>query len=150
MTYLTDIPAVQDMAFCLGKEGCLFLTLCEIAERLTNKPIDVLRSARYCIDHNLLNYVDDNPTAHLKEAFYVTDRDKILAYLTGIDKITTLKTHQLSKKEQRPYFVRYSYKTGDKVSTHFALPDYDSLYKSITATHGTIDCYYIILLPKEA
>lgn len=149
MTYLTDIPAVQDMSFCLGKEGCLFFTLCEIAERIIHKPIDVLRAARYCIDHKLVDYVDTNPTSHLKEAFYVFDRDKVLEYLTGIEGISTLKTHRLSKKDKRPYYIRYSRKEGDIMYTHFVLPDYNSMYYSHTVANGTIDAYYIIVLPSS-
>ena len=149
MTYLTDIPHIQDMAFCLGKEGCLFFTLCEIAERITHKPIDVLRSARYCIEHKLVDYVDTNPTAHLKEAFFVFERDKVLAYLTGIEGISTLKTHRLSKKDKRPYYMRYSRKDGDLLYTHFVLPDYNGMYYSRTVAEGAVDAYYVIILPPN-
>lgn len=148
MTYLTDIPHIQDMAFCLGKEGCLFLTLCEIAERIIKKPIDVLRSARYCIDNKLIDYVDDNPTSHLKEAFFVFDRDKVLEYLTGIEGISTLKTHRLSKKDKRPYYIRYARKNDDDTTiTHFVLPDYNGMYYSRTVAEGEIDAYYVIVVP---
>lgn len=146
MTYITDLPAVQDMAFCLGKEGCLFITLCAIAERITHKPIDVLRSARELIDLKLLDYVEDNPAQHLKEAFYVKDRDAVLSYLTGIKGITTLKTHRLSKNEKRPYYMRYATNTSP-IKTHFVLPDYSSLYHSLTVENGSIDYYYIVVVP---
>ena len=149
MTYLTDIPAIQDMAFCLGKEGCLFFTLCEIAERIIHKPIDVLRSARYCIDNKLVDYVDNNPTAHLKEAFFVFNRDKVLEYLTGIEGISTLKTHRLSKKDKRPYYIRYSKKDGETTTTHFVLPDYNSKFYSLTVANGAIDAYYVIVIPDS-
>ncbi len=149
MTYLTDIPAIQDMAFCLGKEGCLFFTLCELAERIIHKPIDVLRAARYCIDHKLVDYVDVNPTAHLKEAFFVFERDKILEYLTGIEGIKTLKTHRISKKDKRPYYMRYSRKVDEQTTiTHFVLPDYNSMYYSLTVANGAVDAYYIIVFPE--
>ena len=146
MKYLTDIPAIQDMAFCLGKEGCLFFTLCELAERITHKPIDVFRSARECIDLGLLDYVDENPSSHLKEAFYVKDRDKILQYLTGIEGISLLKTHSVPKPNQL-YYIKYA--TTDPIKTHFVLPDYNSLYYSHTVANGTIDSYYIVQLPKK-
>ena len=146
MKYLTDIPAIQDMAFCLGKEGCLFFTLCEIAERITHKPIDVFRSARECIDSGLLDYVDENPSSHLKEAFYVKHRDKILQYLTGIEDISLLKTHSIPKPNQL-YYIKYA--TVDPVKTHFVLPDYNGLYYSHTVANGSIDCYYVVQLPKK-
>lgn len=148
MTYLTDIPAIQDMAFCLGKEGCLFFTLCELAERITHKPIDVMRAARYSIENKLVDYVDDNPTAHLKEAFYVNDRNRLLEYLTGIKGISTLKTHRISKKDKRPYYVRYSRRSGETLITHFVLPDYNSLYYSHTVANGEIDAYYVVVFPE--
>jgi hypothetical protein len=146
MKYLTDLPAVQDMAFCLGKEGCLFIVLCAIAERITHKPIDVLRSARELIDLNLLDYVEENPSQHLKEAFFVKDRDAVLSYLTKIDGIKTVKTHKLPKNEKRPYYIKYA---TDAVppKTHFVLPNYNSLYYSNTVANGAIDSYYIVILP---
>lgn len=146
MKYLTDIPAIQDMAFCLGKEGCLFFTLCELAERIIHKPIDVFRSARECIDLGLLDYVDENPSSHLKEAFYVKDRNKILQYLTGIEGISLLKTHSTPKANQL-YYIKYA--TTDPIKTHFVLPDYNSLYYSHTVANGTIDSYYIVQQPKK-
>lgn len=149
MTYLTDIPHIQDMAFCLGKEGCLFFTLCELAERIIHKPIDVLRSARYCIDNKLVDYVDTNPTSHLKEAFFIFDRNKVLEFLTGIEGISTLKTHRLSKKDKRPYYMRYARKDGDTLYTHFVLPDYNSMYYSRTVAEGEIDAYYVVVFPPD-
>lgn len=149
MKYITDMPYVQDMAFCLGKEGCLFITLCAIAERITNKPIDLIRSARELIDKGLLRYVEENPTAHLKEAFFVENRDLVLEYLTGIEGISFTKTHHLSANEKRPYYIKYARKVEDKVYTHFVLPDYNSLYHSFTVENGTIDCYYIVVMPKK-
>lgn len=146
MKYLTDIPAIQDMAFCLGKEGCLFFTLCELAERIIHKPIDVFRSARECIDSGLLDYVDENPSSHLKEAFYVKDRNKILQYLTGIEDISLLKTHSTPKPNQL-YYIKYA--TVDPVKTHFVLPDYNGLYYSHTVANGSIDSYYVVQLPKK-
>ena len=150
MTYITDIPAVQDMAFCLGKEGCLFITLCSLAERIIKKPVDLIRTARACIDEGLLDYVEENPSSHLKEAFFVKDRDKLLSFITGIDGITTIKTHHLQANEKRPYYIKYSRKLDDnKTATHFVLPDYNSLYYSFTVANGSIDCYYIVVLPKK-
>ena len=146
MKYLTEIPAIQDMAFCLGKEGCLFITLCEIAERIIHKPIDVFRSARECIDLGLLDYIDENPSAHLKEAFWVKDRDKVLQYLTGIADVYLLKTHTPPKPEQS-YYIKYA--TSNPVKTHFVLPDYNSLYYSHTVANGSIECYYVVQLPKK-
>lgn len=146
MMYLTDIPAIQDMAFCLGKEGCLFFTLCVLAERITHKPIDVFRSARECIDLNLLDYVEEHPASHLKEAFYVKDRNKVLEKLTGISGISLLKTHSVPKADQI-YYIKYA--TTEPIKTHFVLPDYNSLYYSHTVANGTIDSYYIVQIPKK-
>lgn len=146
MTYLTEIPAIQDMSLCLGKEGCLFYTLCEIAERIMHTPIDVLRKARECIDLHLVDYVDENPTAHLKEAFWVFDRDKTLSYLTGIEGITITKTHSVPKKTQL-YYIKYA--TTDPVKTHFVLPDYNSMFYSFTVANGKIDSYYVVSIPER-
>lgn len=149
MTPITSIPYIQDMAFCLGKEGCLFITLCAIAEKITQQPIDLLRSARALIDKGLLDYVEENPAAHLKEAFFVKDKDAVLEYLTGIEGISVMKTHRLSSNEKRPYYIKYARKVEDKVYTHFVLPDYNSLYHSFTVENGAIDSYYIVIVPKS-
>lgn len=146
MTYLTELPAVQDMALCLGKEGCLFFTLCEIAERITHTPIDVLRKARECINLHLVDYVEENPTAHLKEAFWVFDRDKVLAYLTGIEGVSVVKTHSEPKKDQ-VYYIKYA--TTEPIKTHFVLPDYNNLFYSHTVANGKIDSYYVVHVPDK-
>lgn len=144
MTYLTELPAIQDMTLCLGKEGCLFFTLCEIAERITHTPIDVLRKARECINLHLVDYVEENPASHLKEAFWIFDRDKVLSYLTGIEGIVVTKTHSVPKKEQI-YYIKYA--TTEPVKTHFVLPDYNGLYYSHTVANGKIDSYYVVSIP---
>lgn len=143
---ITEIPAIQDLAYCLGSEGCLFITICAIAEKITKQPIDLVRKARECIDRGLLDYVEEHPMAHLKEAFWVKDRDALLEYLTGIEGIKFCKTHSQPKPEQL-YYIKYA--TTSPVRTHFVLPDYDSLYYSCTRHNGKIDCYYVVQLPKK-
>ena len=39
---ITKIPAVQDLAWCLGSDGCYFICLCAIAEEITGKEIDLI------------------------------------------------------------------------------------------------------------
>ena len=60
-----------------------------------------------------------------------------------------MKTHRISKKDHRPYYIRYAKKDGETTTTHFVLPDYDSKFYSQTVANGAIDAYYVIVIPDS-
>ncbi len=140
---IKQIPNVQDMLYCLGQEGCLFLVLCILAERLGNKRIDVLRSAYDAIDDGLVDYIYTDPRNHLKEAFWVRDRDKLLSVLSGVE-CSTKKVKALPKNYNGLYYLQY--KNGKY--THFILPDYNTMYYSNTVHNGEVE-YYVLVLSKN-
>ena len=142
---IKQIPHIQDLAYCLGMEGCLFITLCAIAEQIANTPIDLLRTAIRLIDLGLMDYVYTEPRNHLREAFYINDRNKVLDTLTGKTGITTKKVKQLPRNYKGLYYIQY--RNGNY--THFILPDYNSLYYSATVAKGEVEYYVLVNLPKE-
>lgn len=142
---IKQIPHVQDLAYCLGQEGCLFITLCAIAEQIANTPIDLLRTAIRLVDLGLMDYVYTEPRNHLREAFYIRDRNKVLDVLTNKNGITTKKVKQLLHNYKGLYYIQY--RNGNY--THFILPDYNSMYYSATVAKGEVEYYVLVNLPKE-
>ena len=61
---ITEIKAIQDLANCVGTDGCYFICLCAVAEKITGKEIDVLRSAWKAIELKLIDYDLKRPRAY--------------------------------------------------------------------------------------
>ena len=134
---ITKIPAVQDLAWCIGSDGCYFICLCAVAEEITGKEIDIIKTAKRMIDNNLLDYDWKRPKAY-KNMMYVTDADKILKTLgckEHIEKVT-----ELPKDYKGKYIMRYSLNGV----THFVLPNYNSITYSNCVANGKITAYYLV------
>ena len=134
---ITKIPAVQDLSWCIGSDGCYFICLCAIAEEITGKEIDIIKTAKRMIDNNLLDYDWKRPKAY-KNMMYVTDADKILKALgckEHIEKVT-----DLPKDYKGKYIMRYSLNGA----THFVLPNYNSITYSNCVANGKITAYYLV------
>lgn len=142
---IKEIPHIQDLAYCMGQEGCLFIVLCAIAEQISNMRIDLLRMAHIAIEHGYLDYIYKEPRNHLREAFYVRDRDNLLALLTGKKGITTRKVKALPRNYKGYYYIQY--RNGNY--THFVLPDYNSMYYSATVAKGELEYYVLVNVPEE-
>ena len=134
---LTKIPAVQDLAWCLGSDGCYYTCLCIIAEEITGKEIDLIKTAKRMIDNKLLDYDWRRPKAY-KNTFYVTDADKLLKALGCKEHIE--KVDELPKDYKGKYIVRYTLDGN----THFVLPNYNSITYSRCVAEGRISKYYLI------
>ena len=74
---ITKVKAIQDLAWCIGSDGCYFICLCAVAEEITGKEIDVLKSAKKMIDNGLIDYDFKRPKAY-KNMMYIFDADKVL------------------------------------------------------------------------
>lgn len=135
---ITKIPAIQDLAWCLGSDGCYTLCLMAIAEKITGKDIDVLKSTRRMIDNNLIDYDDKRPRAY-KNALYVKDADKVLKAL-GCDGYRIRKVDELPKDYKGYYIIRYTLDGN----THFVLKDYNSITYSRCVAEGRISKYYLV------
>ena len=134
---LTKIPAVQDLAYCLGSDGCYYTCLCIIAEEITGKEIDLIKTAKRMIDNKLLDYDWRRPKAY-KNTFYVTDADKLLKALGCKEHVE--KVDELPKDYKGKYIVRYTLDGN----THFVLPNYNSITYSRCVAEGRISKYYLI------
>lgn len=134
---LTKIPAVQDLAWCLGSDGCYLLNLMIIAEKITGKDIDVIKTTKKLIDLGLVDYDWKRPKAY-KNMMYVLDADKVLKALGCKEHIK--KVDELPKGYKGYYIVRYTLEGA----THFVLPDYNSLTYSRCVAEGRISKYYLV------
>ena len=135
---ITDIKAIQDLANCVGTDGCYFICLCAVAEKITGKEIDVLRSAWEAIELKLIDYDLKRPRAY-KNKMFVFDADKVLEML-GCDGYCIEKVDALPKDYDGYYIVRYTLEG----STHFILPDYNSITYSNTVANGRKSKYYLV------
>lgn len=135
---ITEIKAIQDLADCIGTDGCYFIILCAVAEKITNKEIDVLRSAWKAIELKLIDYDLKRPRAY-KNKLYVCDADAVLEML-GCEGYYIEKVDELPKGYDGYYIVRYTLE-GD---THFILPDYNSKTYSNTVANGRKSKYYLV------
>ena len=135
---ITDIKAIQDLANCVGTDGCYFICLCAVAEKITGKDIDVLRSAWEAIELKLIDYDLKRPRAY-KNKMFVFDADKVLEML-GCDGYYIEKVDALPKDYDGYYIVRYTLEG----STHFILPDYNSITYSNTVAYGRKSKYYLV------
>lgn len=135
---ITKIPAIQDLAWCIGSDGCYYLCLCAIAEEITGKDIDVVKTAKKMIDNKIIDYDWKRPKAY-KNMMYVFDADKLLSAL-GCKGYHVEKVDQLPKDYKGKYIIRY---TNEGI-THFVLPNYNSLTYSNTVANGRITKYYLV------
>ena len=135
---ITEIKAIQDLANCVGTDGCYFICLCAVAEKITGKEIDVLRSAWKAIELKLIDYDLKRPRAY-KNKMFVFDADKVLEML-GCDGYYIEKVDELPKDYDGYDIVRYNLEG----STHFILPDYNSLTFSNTVANGRKSKYYLV------
>lgn len=134
---ITKIPAIQDLAWCLGSDGCYYICLCAIAEEITGKEIDLLKTAKKMIDNKIIDYDWKRPKAY-KNMFYITDADKLLKALGCKEHIE--KVDELPKGYKGKYIVRYTLDGN----THFVLPNYNSITFSNCVANGRISKYYLV------
>lgn len=134
---ITKIPAIQDLAWCLGSDGCYYICLCAIAEEITGKEIDLIKTAKRMIDNKIIDYDWKRPKAY-KNMFYITDADKLLKALGCKEHIE--KVDELPKGYKGKYIVRYTLDGN----THFVLPNYNSITFSNCVANGRISKYYLV------
>ena len=135
---ITKVPAIQDLAYCIGSDGCYFICLCAIAEEITGKEIDIVKTAKRMIDNNLIDYDWKRPRAY-KNMMYIKDADKVLKALGCVD-YHIEKVDSLPKDYKGKYIVRFTLDGN----THFVLPNYNSITYSKCVAEGRISKYYLV------
>jgi len=135
---ITKVPAIQDLAWCLGSDGCYYICLCAIAEEITGKEIDLIKTAKRMIDNKILDYDWKRPKS-FKNMFYVFDADKLLNAL-GCKGYRVRKVDELPKDYNGYYIIRYTIDGN----THFVLKNYNSITYSRCVAEGRVSKYYLI------
>jgi len=135
---ITKIPAIQDLAWCLGSDGCYYICLCAIAEEITGKEIDLIKTAKKMIDNKIIDYDWKRPKS-FKNMFYVFDADKLLNAL-GCKCYHVKKVDELPKDYNGYYIIRYTIDGN----THFVLKNYNSITYSRCVAEGRVSKYYLI------
>lgn len=138
---ISRVVAIQDLAYVLGNYGCYYTAICVIAERITGKDIDLLKSARRMIDNNFIDYDDKRPKAY-PNGFYIKDADAILKAL-GCVGYHIEKVDVLPKDYNGEYIIRYSLNGN----THFVVGGknpYNSITYSNCVANGKITKYYLV------
>ena len=116
----------------LSDYGCYFLCLCEIAERHTGQPVDIIRTAVKALEEGWI-----------EEDFTIQRPTEILKYLT--EKSWVCIKSEKESKSPDSYAIQ-CYKNERTGYTHFRMEDWDSLKDSVTVKEGKIDSYRIFLL----
>mgnify|MGYP002625811352 CR=1 FL=1 len=120
----------QSLLKKVGEEGCYVLCLLSIAEEVTGKPIDLISALHILIKDRCV-----------EEDMYVLDAEKALYILTGRRAHREIRK-DLGKMKDNEYTVAkyYNKRTG---LTHFKRRGYDTLTRSVTATEGELQFYYV-------
>lgn len=112
----------------LASDGCYFLAICELGERIAHRPVDVVETAVVAIKSEWVT-----------SAFKVMHPDKLLEFITD-------RKFKVSSPTEKPagcmYYVEkwHNNRTG---FDHFRLHDWDSLTNSVTVREGYIEDYRI-------
>lgn len=113
-------------------EGCLFLSLCSIAEQVANMHIDILSALQYAKSEG---WIDKNN--NMTEA----SQCALLGFLTGRtwhrDELTTLP----NPVPDEMYTVE-KWVNADNGRTHFRRRFMDTIENSVTVARGKLSCYY--------
>lgn len=135
---ITEVKAIQDLSYCLWDGGCYFFCLCAIAEKITGKEIDVLKTAWKYIQEKKIDYDVKRPRAY-NNCMYIYEADTILSELIG-------EKYRIKKVEKLPqgYTGYYIERWKKNNMTHFVLPDYDTMTYSSVRAEGKISAYYLV------
>ena len=110
--------------------GCLFLSICSIAEEVTGKPIDFLYTLKYSREKGWLS-----------KEYDVNDSLAILHWLTGKSvKREVVKEKRILQDNEYLVLKYFNKRTG---YTHFRREAFDTLINSVTVREGGVSQYYI-------
>ncbi len=112
------------------RESCFFLSLLSIAEEYTGKKIDLIDSARLCMNKGLL-----------KSDYLVCDDCKILSLLTGKIVKKEVRDHCYALRGNQYSIEKWMNREG--TANHFKRRYFDVYENSRTVREGTLMCYYV-------
>lgn len=122
---------IQTILQNCGNNGCLFLSICSIAEEQKGTRVDLIECIKTCLARGWIT-----------EQFYVKDSLAILNYLTNKMwfRGECRELPSVIKGDQYVVAIYYNKRTG---FTHFRRRAYDTLKDSVTVKEGVIIGYYI-------
>jgi hypothetical protein len=128
--------SIQTFLAEAGEAACYALDIIKIAEIFTRREFDPLTALQRGIETGFIKYDPQNP--HDNDNFYVNDPANYLGLLTG-----ELWTVTKEAPDYRPMLTdwvveRWERMRGQVTTSHFRLPDWDSLYDSQTVKFGKI------------
>ena len=115
----------QTLALSLGKTGCYFFCLCQIAEEVTKKEVNVLDAARKAI-----------AKGHMETNCYVKYPGLILEMLTGKKWSVTHGPYPYMAKKNEYIIERWEKKNTMSTDAHFVREKFDSLSLSPVVRDG--------------
>lgn len=113
-------------------EGCLFLSLCSIAEDFRNRTVDILDALYYCRQKG---YVDKNNNLS------VEGQEGLLEYLTD-KKWNRLVLQELPVVIPDEMYTIEKWHNTRTGYTHFKRRFMDTLVNSLTVKEGSLTAYY--------
>lgn len=129
---------IQSFYESLGKYGCYFLLIVNIAERYTGGKIDIIETVLHAqkkgwVYYNFNNHLDD-------DNFYVLNPAALLSYLTKKKFVVTKEnaSYVPKKNEYEVLFYAINKKNADKGIGHFAMKDYDTIQNANTVKNGKV------------
>ena len=129
---------IQSFYESLGKYGCYFLLIVNIAERYTGEKIDIIETVLHAQKKGWLYYNLDNHKD--KNNFYVVNPGELLSWLTK-KKFTVVKEngdYQPKKNEYEILFYATSISNAEKGIGHFAMKNYDTIQNANTVKNGKV------------
>jgi hypothetical protein len=128
--------AIQTFLAEAGESACYALDIIKIAEIFSRRDFDPLVALQRGIETGFIAYDPQNPNDN--NNFYVKDPASYLGMLTG-ELWTVTKEYPDYKPMLTDWIVeRWERTRGQVTTSHFRLPDWDSLLDSQTVKYGKI------------
>jgi len=119
-----------------GESACYALDIIKIAEIYTRREFDPIIALQRGIETGYIKYDPQNPQDN--DNFYVSDPASYLGLLTGELWSVTKEAPDYIPKLTDWVVERWERTRGQVTTSHFRLPDWDSLYDSQTVKYGKI------------
>jgi len=138
--------AIQSFLLTAGESACYALDIVQLAEIFTGVKRDLIDTLEQAIDKRYIkfNYHDYDDD----DNFFVMNPAGMLSWLTGKVWTVTKEGADYKAKEGELEVDRWERKKTGITLGHFRLPNWDSLYSSVTVKIGTLVSKRIFRLVK--
>jgi hypothetical protein len=129
-------PGIQTFLDAAGDAACYALDIIQIAERELGGEIDPVAALEDGIEHGYIRYDWDNPGAD--DAWFVDAPHRFLALLTGDEWTVSKEAADYRPRPGEHVVERWERQKTGTTTSHFRLPDWDSLRDSQTVKYGRL------------